>query len=127
MSTPAIVMGDTILGPCPNHLIPGPLGVPTPAGAMPFSGKILLNTVPTVLIAGKPAAVLGSQALNAPPHVGLHPADPFMVPLMQKGTIMGASPTVLIGGKPAAKPTPPPMLCAVPGQVIGSAATVLIG
>jgi uncharacterized Zn-binding protein involved in type VI secretion len=124
---PAIVMGDLITGSCPIHLIPGALGAPQPAPPMPFSAPITLNTVPTVLIQGKPAATIGSQGLNASVHAGLHPADPFLAPPMQKGTILGASPTVLIGGKPAAAPTPPPLMCATPGTVTGTAVTVLIG
>lgn len=127
MGKPAIVQGDMITGQCPNHLIPGPLGVPTPAPPMPFSAPITINTVPTVLIQGRPAATIGSQGLNASVHAGLHPSDPFLVPVTQMGQVLGGSPTVLIGGKPAAAPTPPPKMCAVPGTISGTASTVLIG
>ncbi len=127
MPHPAIVQGDMIIGACPNHLIIGPLGAPIPSPPLPFNAPITLNTVPSVLISGKPAAVIGSQGLNTIPHPGLHPSDPFLAPPMQKGTVLGGSPTVLIGGKPAAAPTPPPLMCATPGTVIGTAVTVLVG
>ena len=77
MGAPAVVMGDRITGLCPNHLIPGPLGAPVPSPPLPFSAPLLLGLVSTVLIGGKPAAVMNSSGLNTPPHVGLHPADPL--------------------------------------------------
>ncbi|PZS30071.1 MAG: hypothetical protein DLM59_11810, partial [Pseudonocardiales bacterium] len=62
------------------------------------------------------------------PHVGLHPADPFMAPPMQKATVVAGSTTVLVEGKPAAGTGATCTICAgVPGTLIGTAATVLIG
>lgn len=127
MGKPAIVQGDLITGSCPIHLIPGPLGAPVPSPPLPFSAPITMATVPTVIIQGRPAATVGSMGMNTAVHAGLHPADPFLAPPVQRGTILGASPTVLIGGKPAASSTPPPLLCGTPGSVVGTAATVLIG
>ena len=129
MGTPAIVQGDMVTGSCPVHQIPNPAsGVPQPSPApMPFSAPLLQGLCMNVLIMGKPAAVIGSEGLNTPPHVGLHASDPFMVPIQQKGRILGGSPTVMFGGKPAAKPTPPPMMCMSPGSVTGTALTVQIG
>lgn len=128
MSMPAIVMGDAVIGACPIHQIPNPAsGVPQPAPPMPFNAPLTMDCVATVLIANKPAAVLGSSGMNTSIHVGLHPSDPFLVPTQQVGRIVGGSATVLIGGKPAAKSTPPPMMCATPGNIVGSGATVLIG
>jgi uncharacterized Zn-binding protein involved in type VI secretion len=83
--------------------------------------------VPTVLIASKPAAVVGSQGLNTPPHAGLHGADPFMAPPTQIGRVVMGSTTVMLGGKPAAKTGSNCQLCSTPGTVTGSATTVLIG
>lgn len=128
MGTPAAVLGDRITGICATHLMPNPAtGIPQPMPPLPFSAPLTIGCVPTVLIAGKPAAVLGSQGLCLPPHVGLHPADPFFVPLMQKGAVTMGSPTVLIGGTPAAR-TGSQALCCPPntGTVMGTAATVLI-
>lgn len=128
MSIPAIVMGDAVTGACPIHQIPNPAtGIPQPAPPMPFNAPLTMNLVPNVLIAGKPAAVVGSFGYNTSVHVGLHATDPFLVPTTQMGRILGGSVTVLFGGKPAAKPTPPPMMCATPGTIVGSGATVLVG
>jgi uncharacterized Zn-binding protein involved in type VI secretion len=129
VGAPAIVMGDRITGQCPIHLIPNPAtGAPQPAPPMPFSAPITMGTVATVLIGGKPAAVAGSQGLNTPPHVGLHPADPFLVPATQIGTVVGGSPTVLIGGQPAATQQSSCTCCATPASaVVPSLLTVLIG
>ncbi len=128
MGEPAIVQGDLVTGTCAIHQIPNPAtGAPQPAPPLPFSAPLTMALCPNVLIMGRPAAVVGSWGLNSTPHVGLHATDPFLVPTQQKATITGGSPTVFFGGKPAAKKAPPPMLCATPGQVTGTAATVLIG
>src|SRR3981081_851466 len=127
MGAPAVVMGDRITGLCPNHLIPGPLGAPVPSPPLPFSAPLLLGLVSTVLIGGKPAAVVGASGLNTPPHVGLHPADPFMAPPAAMGTETRGSATVMIGGQPAATAQSACTCCAVPGTLVPSVATVLIG
>jgi uncharacterized Zn-binding protein involved in type VI secretion len=121
-------MGDKIVAVCAIHMIPGPVGSPIPSPPMPFSAPLMQNLATKVLIGGKPAAVAGSSGTNLPPHVGLHPSDPFMVPTTQQGTVVMGSTTVLIEGKPAAKTGSTCTVCAqLPGQLIGSAATVLIG
>ncbi len=127
--TPAAVMGDRILGTCMGHQIPGPpAGNPIPAPPMPFSAPLLQGLATKVLIGGKPAAVAGSSGMNTPPHVGLHPSDPFLAPPMQQGRVVVGSPTVLIEGKPAAKTGSQCMIdFGLPGNLVGSAATVLIG
>jgi uncharacterized Zn-binding protein involved in type VI secretion len=128
MGTPAAVMGDRISAVCAVHLIPSPVGAPVPAPPLPFSAPLLQGLATKVLIAGKPAAVQGSSGVNTPPHVGLHPSDPFLVPLQQQGTVVMGSTTVLIEGKPAARTGSPCTVCAgLPGQLAGTAATVLIG
>jgi uncharacterized Zn-binding protein involved in type VI secretion len=122
-------MGDTITGTCMTHTIPNPLalGAPTPGPPFPFSAPITLGTCPTVLIGGKPAAIVGSSGMCTPPHVGLFPADPFFAPPTQIGTVTVGSPTVLFGGIPAARTGSTAMLCAPnAGTVMGTAATVLI-
>lgn len=127
MGEPAIVQGDPIVGQCPIHQIPNPTtGLPQPAPPMPFNAPLTQGLVTTVLIGGKTAAVVGSSGLNTPPHVGLHAADPSVIPGTQVGRITGGSPTVTIGGTPAAKSAPPPTMCGTPGTITGSATTVLI-
>lgn len=128
MGTPAAVVGDRIMGTCGTHQIPNPSnGSPMPAPPMPFSAPITLGVVATVLIAGKPAVTVGCSGVNLPPHVGLHPADPFMAGPAQIGRVVAGSTTVLIGGKPAAKTGVQVLCCVQPGQLVGSATTVLVG
>lgn len=131
MGQPAAKMGDKVVGtdihivmvPTPG----GPVPTPTPC---PFNGTITGGCSPDVLIAGAPAAVVGSIAMNNPPHV---PAGgPFQVPPTNQGTIMQGSPTVLIDGKPAARMGDPVNTCndpaPAPTSVVQAAtATVLIG
>jgi uncharacterized Zn-binding protein involved in type VI secretion len=86
-----------------------------------------MGCVSTVLIGGKPAAVVGASGLNMPPHVGLHASDPFLNPMLQKGEILSGSPTVLIGGLPAATATSTCKGCLLPATLVPTVATVLIG
>lgn len=129
MGQPACVMGDKVTGTCALHQVPNPAsGAPQPGPPMPFSAPLTQNLSTTVLIGGKPAAVAGSSGLNAPPHVGLHPSDPFMVPTTQTGNVVVGSTSVLFDGKPAAHTGSTCTICAgAPGQVVGTATTVLIG
>ncbi len=128
MGSPAIVTGDQVTGQCPNHLIPNPAtGAPQPSPPLPFAAPLTMGTVATVLFGGQAAAVVGSSGLNTPPHVGLHPSDPFLVPSMQIGRVTSGSPTVMIGGKPAATAQSACTCCTVPGTLVPSVATVLIG
>jgi uncharacterized Zn-binding protein involved in type VI secretion len=128
MGAPAIVMGDRITGTCAIHQIPNPAsGVPQPGPPMPFSAPITIGTQATVLIGGKPAAVMGCSGMNTPPHVGLHVSDPYFAPPMQIGRVVSGSPRVLIGGQPAATATSTATLCVTPGTLMPTVTTVLIG
>ncbi len=129
MGQPAAVMGDRISGTCAVHQIPNPAsGAPQPGPPMPFSAPVVQSLAMTVLIGGKPVVVAGSMGYNTPPHVGLHPADPFMVPTQQMGTVVRGSATVFFAGKPAAATGAQCTICAgLPGQLAGTAATVLVG
>jgi uncharacterized Zn-binding protein involved in type VI secretion len=129
MGSPAAVLGDQINATCAVHLIPNPAtGAPQPAPPLPFSAPLTMGTVETVLIGGQPAAVVGSSGLNTPPHVGLYPADPYMVPATQIGQVVMGSVTVLIGGQGAATQTSQCTVCGgLPGMLAASGATVLIG
>ena len=129
MGSPAAKMGDQIMGTCLTHTIPNPaaLGAPTPGPPFPFSAPITTGCCPTVLINSQPAVVVGSQGFCTPPHIGLFPADPFFAPPTQIGTVSAGSPTVLFGGVPAARVGSAAMCCPPnTGQVMGTAATVLI-
>ncbi len=129
MGTPAVVAGDRITAICAVHQVPNPAsGVPQPAPPLPFSAPLIQSLASSVLIGGKPAAVVGSSGLNTPPHVGLHVSDPFMAPPTQQGTVVAGSGTVLIENRPAAYTGASCTICAgLPGTLSGSAATVLIG
>ena len=126
MGNPAIVAGDQITGTCPSHLVPSASGT-APAGPLPFSAPITMDTVATVVIGGKPAAVVGSSGYNTPPHVGIVDGA-FASPTGQVGRILSGSPTVLIGGKPAATSSSTATMCVAPASsVVPSVTTVLIG
>jgi uncharacterized Zn-binding protein involved in type VI secretion len=128
MGAPAVVMNDRVMGQCPNHLIPNPAtGAPQPAPPMPFSAPLMLGLCTTVMIKGKPAATLQSTGVNTPPHAGLHPSDPFLVPAMQKVMFQSGSTSVLIGGQPAVNAQSPCTCCTVPGRITPSVTDVLIG
>jgi uncharacterized Zn-binding protein involved in type VI secretion len=128
MGAPAVVAGDRIVGICATHVVPGPSGAPMPSPApLPFSAPLTTGLATTVTAGGKPAAVQGGSGVNTPPHVGLHPSDPFLAPPAQQGRVVTGSSTVLFDGRPAAYTGCPVTVCAgVPAQVIGSGGTVLV-
>ena len=83
----------------------------TPAGLVPIphvGGPVIGPGVPTVLIGGLPAAVVGNEALCVGP----------------PDTIVKGSTTVLIGGLPAARMGDP---TAHGGEILIGDFTVLIG
>jgi uncharacterized Zn-binding protein involved in type VI secretion len=128
LGAPAIVMNDQITGQCPNHMMPNPAsGAPQPSPPLPFSAPLTLNLANTVMIGGKPAAVAGSQGMNTPPHVGLHPSDPFMAPPTEMGQVVQGSMTVMFEGKPAANAQSMCTCCVVPGSLVPTVTDVLIG
>lgn len=121
----AIVMGDRIVGSCPNHLYPSASGT-APAGPQPFSAPLVMGLVATVSIGGRPAAVLGASGMNTPPHAGIVDGA-FAAPNLQVGRVLTGSATVLIGGKPAATLSSQVTCCAVPGTLVPSVGNVVIG
>jgi len=129
MGQPAVVLGDKLNGTCSIHLMPNPAsGAPQPSPPLPFSAPMTMGTCATVMIANKPTVVIGSQGLNTPPHVGLHPSDPFMAPPAQQGIVTQGSATVFFGGTPAARTGDQGTCCGMPvGVLAGTAATVMIG
>jgi uncharacterized Zn-binding protein involved in type VI secretion len=111
------------------HLMPNPAsGAPQPAPPLPFAAPVTLGVCQSVLIGGRPAVVVAATGYNTPPHVGLHPADPFFAPPMQQAVITQGSASVLFGGVPAARTGSQATCCGQPvGTLTGSAASVLIG
>ncbi len=128
MGAPAIVMGDKITGMCAIHMIPNPAtGAPQPSPPLPFSAPLTMGLATKVMIGGKAAAVAGSSGLNTPPHVALHPSDPYMAPPTEIGQVVMGSPTVLIEGKGAATAQSTCTCCVEPGTLVPTVMTVLIG
>lgn len=130
MGQPAAKQGDMV-NATDTHvvLVPSPGGpVPTPL-PFPFAGKIDSGCSTTVYIQGMPAAVVGSQAMNAPPHVP--ESGSFAKPPTNQATITTGSPTVAIDGKPAARNGDKALTCNDPAPlpigVIVAVGTVEIG
>jgi uncharacterized Zn-binding protein involved in type VI secretion len=130
MTKPAAKQGDQVVGVDTHILmIPSPGGpVPTPT-PMPYSGKLVSDLSTDVLVENMGAAVVGSVAMNNPPHV---PAGgPFQKPPSNQAKIQMGSATVLINDKKAARMGDTAMTCNDPadapqGTVIASG-TVLVG
>jgi uncharacterized Zn-binding protein involved in type VI secretion len=130
MGQPAAKMGDQIVA-TDIHIImiqAGPATVPTPL-PHPFTGIINAGCSSNVMIMGKPAATVDSQATNMPPHIPQ--GGPFQKPPSNMGKIILGSMTVKINGKMAARMGDTAMTCNDPsdlpvGKVI-AVGTVLIG
>jgi uncharacterized Zn-binding protein involved in type VI secretion len=130
VALPAAKMGDKVTA-TDIHIIM----VPTPGGPVPtplphpFIGTIAQNVSPNVLIQGRPAATVGSIALNMPPHIPQ--GGPFQIPPTNQATIISGSATVLINGKPAARSTDRALTCNDPAPLpvgtVVAVSTVLIG
>jgi uncharacterized Zn-binding protein involved in type VI secretion len=133
MGQPAATLGDKIVATDVHIiLIPAPPGPPIPTPIPhPFNGIIDSGCAMNVLIGGKPAATVGSGAMNTPPHIPQ--GGPFAVPPTNRATIMTGSATVMFGGKPAARMGDTAITCddvaptAPKGQVMGTGMTVMIG
>ncbi|MFB7056464.1 PAAR domain-containing protein [Streptomyces vinaceus] len=79
-----------------------------------------------------PAAVVGSKAVNLPPHLPpTPPGGAFLRPPDNSGTVTSGCPTVLIGGKPAARSGDTVTTCSDPlpgpNSRIASHCNILIG
>lgn len=124
-----LVMGDKIQGQCAVHQVPNPAtGAPQPSPApLPFSAPLTMGLEQTVTIGGKAVAVMGSSGYNTPPHVGLHPSDPNLVPTTQEGKVLSGSATVTAGGKAVATSSSQVSMCAqVPGSAVATVTDVTV-
>ena len=125
---PAARQGDNVMhdGPHCHAPIHPPAPTPTPVPHPPIPFPIVGMTVPTVMLGGMPAAVMGSMSQNCmiPPCV---PGGP--------GIIAKGSATVMIGMRPAARVGDPVAFaaCVAPipsptGKILPPGApTVMIG
>jgi uncharacterized Zn-binding protein involved in type VI secretion len=130
MGQPAARFGDQVIATDVHIvMIPSPGGpVPTPLPS-PFTGIIEENVSTNVMIGGRPAATVGSIAINTPPHIP--EGGPFQVPPTNQGEIMMGSMTVLINKKPAARNGDTALTCndpvPLPVGKVEAFGTVLIG
>ena len=94
---------------------------------MPFTSPLLMGLEPTVTIGGKAVAVVGSNGINTPPHVGLHPSDLAFAPNLQAGNVVSGSPTVTAGGKPIATTASQVTMCMqAPGEAKSTVGDVTV-
>ena len=115
MGQPAAKQGDRVTA-TDTHIImvPSPGGaVPTPT-PHPFNGILSQNLSPNVNVEGRPAATVGSIALNTPPHVPQ--GGPFQRPPSNQGRIQTGSATVFINGRAAARNGDTAMTCNDPAD-----------
>jgi uncharacterized Zn-binding protein involved in type VI secretion len=130
MGQPAAKQGDMVMATDIHIiLIPTPGGpVPTPI-PHPFSGMLNVGLSPNVSVMSMPAAIVGSIAINTPPHIPM--GGPFAVPPTNQGQIMTGSPTVMINGQMAARNGDPVLTCndpaPLPSGTVIATSTVMIG
>jgi len=129
MPQPAAKQGDRVTGVC-SHLIQPPGTAPpvmTPGHV--YNGILTSGLSTDVFIEGRPAAVMGSEAMNTPPHIPMGGTFVNMPLVTNRATITMGSPTVLINNKQAARAGDQARTCdelQIPGQVVATG-TVLIG
>lgn len=132
MGQPVAKMGDKVIATDTHiFMIPSPGGpVPTPLPS-PFVGNLVTGLSTNVMIEGKPAATVGSVAINTPPHVPQ--GGPLQKEATNQGRIIMGSGTVMINNKPAARMGDTAMTCNDPADlpvgkvVLAGPCKVLIG
>ncbi|HEY1627376.1 MAG TPA: PAAR domain-containing protein [Streptosporangiaceae bacterium] len=132
MGQPAAKQGDQVVATDIHVvMVPSPSGpTPTPS-PHPFTGVLNGGLSANVMIGGRPAATVGSTAVNTPPHLPAPPGTSFQRPPSNRATVQQGSPTVRINGKPAARAGDKALTCNDPvdlaaGTVVAAGA-VLIG
>jgi uncharacterized Zn-binding protein involved in type VI secretion len=133
MGQPAARQSDPVMA-TDTHVVMVPASggpVPTPLPHM-FSGRLQSGLSADVFIDGLPAAIVGSVAVNAPPHVPTPPGTAFQIPPRNQGIVQVGSATVLINGKGAARVGDRVITCNDPvdqpvGTITAGSPTVAIG
>lgn len=128
---PAARQNDPVVG-VDTHIVnvPSPGGpVPTPM-PNPFQGALTGELSTDVMIGHLPAAVKGSKATNAPPHIPV--GGPFQTPPKNEGTVSAGSSKVQINDKPAARMGDSVKTCNDPqdsdtSTIVAGEPTVMIG
>ena len=127
MGQPAAKQGDRVTATDQHLIQPPTTSGPSPV-PHPFNGILSSELSPDVRIERRPAATIGSVALNTPPHIPI--GGTFVIPPTNRGTITAGSATVRINGKPAARNGDSALTCADPpnpGGTVVAAGTVRIG
>jgi uncharacterized Zn-binding protein involved in type VI secretion len=129
MGQPAAAQGDQVTG-SDTHLVIVPSGPPV-TQPLPFTGPLTEGLSQDVRVQGRPAAVVGSGAINTPPHVPLAPGTAFSRPPANRATVQSGSTSVRINGKFVARAGDRAMTCNDPvdlpaGKVV-AAGPVRIG
>jgi uncharacterized Zn-binding protein involved in type VI secretion len=134
MGAPAARLTDQVTG-ADTHVVnvPSPGGpVPTPLPGHVFSGTLTSGASTDVLVDGLPAAIVGTEATNSPPHVPVPPGTSFVSTPSNSGTVSQGSSSVSISGKAAARLGDPVRTCNDPGDaetstITSGSGTVMIG
>jgi uncharacterized Zn-binding protein involved in type VI secretion len=131
MGQPAAKQGDAVVAVDVHIvLLASPPGAAAPL-PHPFAGQLDGGLSSDVTIMGQPAAVVGSTADNAPPHIPTPPGVSFQKPPSNKATIATGSATVTINGNPAARNGDTATTCNdpadLPAGTVVAVGTVLIG
>jgi uncharacterized Zn-binding protein involved in type VI secretion len=131
MGQPAAKQGDQVVG-VDTHIVmvPGSPPVPTPL-PHPYSGQLNSGLASSVMIEGKPAAVIGSTSQHTGGHIPTPPGTSFQKPPSNAGTVQTGSSTVLVEGKGLARNGDTVQTCNdpvdAPTSNIVAAGTVLAG
>ncbi len=127
MGLQAAKLGDRVLG-VDLHLIQPPSGSPILVPHI-FSGKLVTSLSPNVRISKRPAATIGSVAINTPPHVPN--GGTFVIPPKNRGVVIRGSSSVFINGQPAARTGDSVLTCNDPTDrpvgVVVATGSVFIG
>ena len=129
MPQPAAKQGDRVSGVCSHMIQPPGTSPPVMTPGHIFNGIISSGLSTDVFIEGRPAAVVGSEASNTPPHIPIGGTFVNMPLVTNRATITMGSPTVLINGKQVARAGDQARPCSevpVPAQVVATS-TVFIG
>jgi uncharacterized Zn-binding protein involved in type VI secretion len=126
MDQPAAKEGDRITA-VDTHLVLPSSGGPPVAVPLPFAGRLQEALSTSVLIEGRPAAVVGSRAHNSPPHVA--PGGTFQKAPANVAMVCGGSALVWFEDRPAARNGDPAFTCNDPadapvGEVVASGAVL---
>ena len=129
---PVAKQGDSVQA-VDTHIVmvPSPGGpVPTPTPGHVFNGVINAGLSPNVLVGGLPVAIVGSTAMNTPPHIPIG-GPSFQIPPTNQASIMMGSMTVLVNGQGIARNGDPARTCddivPAPHGTVVAVGTVMAG